>query len=276
MNILYKADHNLEHKKLILNGLQAYNESKTGKKEFEMKHIYIFEEDKLVGACSVVFAWDWVHFGDFFYGDIEVLKTIVNHMINLYKDKAVGIQYNTHIETRKDDFIKCGFYELSKLKDMPIGCETGYYFNEEMNFLDVTTKYQIQEFEKVNENHNKIVKEKIQEFNELNNTTDKKVDLEFVAFDGDNFVGGIYGYIELDYVYVNLLFVNDNYRGNKVATKLMNLIEEEGKKRGIKNIYLGTCDFQAYDLYVKLGYFVSMTIKDFPKGFNEYTFIKEL
>jgi len=40
-------------------------------------------------------------------------------------------------------------------------------------------------------------------------------------------------------------------------------------------MYLDTCEFQALGFYLKRDYQIAATIKDFPKGFDEYMLVKK-
>ncbi len=77
-------------------------------------------------------------------------------------------------------------------------------------------------------------------------------------------------------MYIDLLVVDDNYRGYGIGSKLMRLIEVEARERNLVYIDLGTAEFQAKGFYEKLGYEVVVTKKDQPKGFNCYTMVKVL
>ncbi|MFH0767164.1 MAG: GNAT family N-acetyltransferase, partial [Bacillota bacterium] len=96
------------------------------------------------------------------------------------------------------------------------------------------------------------------------------------VLDHDKFVGGIYGHVQYEYLFINMLFVDKKYRGHRIASKLMHLIESEAIKRDVVNVYVTTFEFQALGFYEKRGFKVVMTIEDFPKGFQEYTLYKKM
>ena len=50
----------------------------------------------------------------------------------------------------------------------------------------------------------------------------------------------------------------------------MRLAEAEAVRRGCKQAYLDTFDFQALDFYKNLGYQVFGTLDDFPEGHTRY------
>jgi GNAT superfamily N-acetyltransferase len=124
--------------------------------------------------------------------------------------------------------------------------------------------------------YDSVLKNEIKKFRKSLDFSTEIVDLQFVALDKDEFVGGIYGNFQFEYLFINVLFVDKKYRGKRIASKLMNMIELEAVKRGITNIYLTTFEFQALDFYQKRGYQVVMKIDDFPKGYAEYTLYRDM
>jgi GNAT superfamily N-acetyltransferase len=120
------------------------------------------------------------------------------------------------------------------------------------------------------------MKEKNRAIRKKLNYSSEKIDVQYVVLADGQFIGGIYGNIQYDYLFINILFVDEDYRGLSIATKLMELIEEEAERRDVYNIYITTFEFQALDFYKKHGYKTVMVIDDFPVGFKEYTVYKKL
>jgi hypothetical protein len=54
---------------------------------------------------------------------------------------------------------------------------------------------------------------------------------------------------------------------------VMERIEEEAKARRCEQIVLGTHDFQAPDFYRKLGFKLTGTIEEYPRGDQLFTFV---
>ena len=92
----------------------------------------------------------------------------------------------------------------------------------------------------------------------------------------EEIAGGVLGEVYFDWLYVDLLWVKDELRGNGYGNRLMELLEEEARKLGAKNAYLDTFSFQAPDFYKKLGYQVFGELKDFPPGHQRYFLTKQL
>jgi ribosomal protein S18 acetylase RimI-like enzyme len=89
-------------------------------------------------------------------------------------------------------------------------------------------------------------------------------------------VGGVIGETHWDWLYVNLMWIREDLRGKGYGERLLELAEEEARKRGAKNAYLDTFSFQAPGFYKKYGYKVFGELKDFPTGHQRYYLKKEL
>ena len=88
--------------------------------------------------------------------------------------------------------------------------------------------------------------------------------------------GGLIGATYWNWFYVDLLFVKEELRGRGYGHRLLEMAEEEARKRGAKNVYLDTFSFQAPDFYKQHGYQVFGELKDFPAGHRRYFLTKQL
>lgn len=86
-------------------------------------------------------------------------------------------------------------------------------------------------------------------------------------------VSKIYDRYEIDYVYVL-----EKYRKNKIGTKLINKVIEDGKKDNIKNITLevNKNNNPAIELYKKEGFIEIATRKGYYKGIDGILMEKEM
>ena len=99
----------------------------------------------------------------------------------------------------------------------------------------------------------------------------------FVLYAPDQeIVGGVIGETYWDWLYINLLWVKDEFRGRGYGQRLLTLAEDEARQRGMKNAYLDTFSFQAPGFYKKYGYQVFGELQDFPPGHQRYFFTKQL
>lgn len=77
-------------------------------------------------------------------------------------------------------------------------------------------------------------------------------------------------------LYVDVLFVEENHRGQKLGSLLLNKVETEAKLMGASLSHLDTFDWQAKDFYLKQGYEVFGILEDCPKGHKRYFMKKSL
>jgi GNAT superfamily N-acetyltransferase len=89
-------------------------------------------------------------------------------------------------------------------------------------------------------------------------------------------LGGAFGNLWGDWLFVETLWVDRQLRGRGHATKLMAAAEQHASARGCSNAFLDTFSFQARPLYEKLGYQVIGELKDFPKGHSRYWMAKHI
>lgn len=76
--------------------------------------------------------------------------------------------------------------------------------------------------------------------------------------------------------YIDTLWVDENYRGKGLGSKLLAKIEMIAKEKDCYLIHLDTFDFQAKEFYENQGYEVFGTLEDCPKGHCRYYLKKML
>jgi ribosomal protein S18 acetylase RimI-like enzyme len=84
--------------------------------------------------------------------------------------------------------------------------------------------------------------------------------------DKGKIVGGLVADTYWGWMYVNVLWVAERYRGKGCGQSLMEAAETEARKRGVRSVFLASFSFQAPKFYVKLGYRVFGRLADFPAG----------
>ena len=77
-------------------------------------------------------------------------------------------------------------------------------------------------------------------------------------------------------VYIDTLWISDDYRGQSLGKQLLKEIEELAKAKGAEIIHLDTFDFQAKEFYEKQGYIVFGTLEDCPKDHARYYLSKKI
>lgn len=96
----------------------------------------------------------------------------------------------------------------------------------------------------------------------------------FYALVDNQVIGGIIARKKMQWLDIDILFVNQDYRSNKIGSQLMSKAIEYCKEQGLIGLHLYTLDFQARGFYEKQGFQLIAEIKDWPKGITRYEFIK--
>ena len=109
-------------------------------------------------------------------------------------------------------------------------------------------------------------------FNKEEETVCKKI----VDKEG-NIIAGCTGYIYYwGCMYIDDMWVESNYRRQGLGSQALQAVEKVAEAKGCHLIFLGTWDFQARPYYEKHGYTVFSTLKDNPKGHEDYELYKRL
>jgi len=97
-----------------------------------------------------------------------------------------------------------------------------------------------------------------------------------VRNDQGEILGGLYGRFFYLWLFIELLSVPEEARGEGMGSKLMGMAEDLARKKECLGIWLDTFDFQAPEFYKKLGYSELGQIVDYPPGHKRFFFQKRL
>ncbi len=89
-------------------------------------------------------------------------------------------------------------------------------------------------------------------------------------------VGGIIGETHWNWLFINLMWIREELRGQGFGHQLLQAAEQEGRRRGATHAYLDTFSFQAPDFYKKHGYQVFGVLEDFPPGYQRFYLTRQL
>lgn len=89
-------------------------------------------------------------------------------------------------------------------------------------------------------------------------------------------VGGVVAAIYWNWLFIDLMWIQEELRGRGYGSRLLMLVEDEARQRGAKNAYLDTFSFQSPDFYKQHGYRVFGELHDFPPGHQRYFLTKKL
>jgi GNAT superfamily N-acetyltransferase len=97
-----------------------------------------------------------------------------------------------------------------------------------------------------------------------------------VRNDQGEILGGLYGRFFYQWLFIELLSVPAQARGEGMGSKLMGMAEDLAREKECLGIWLDTFDFQAPEFYKKLGYSELGQIVDYPPGHKRFFFQKRL
>ncbi|WP_426235443.1 GNAT family N-acetyltransferase [Pseudomonas sp. TWP3-2] len=92
----------------------------------------------------------------------------------------------------------------------------------------------------------------------------------------DVILGGLYGRLVCQWLFIDLLAVPEQGRGQGIGSKLMQMAEDLARENGCIGIWLDTFDFQAPEFYKKLGFSQFGELVDYPPGHKRHFFQKRL
>ncbi|TDQ37948.1 GNAT family N-acetyltransferase [Aureibacillus halotolerans] len=137
---------------------------------------------------------------------------------------------------------------------------------------------------KMNESTKKeaeFIEKRIVEFNEENVAFEaaipfSKLNKHVLNNDGEIIAGINCGYYLWRCVYIDALWVKDEFRNKGLASRLLLDIERTAKEYGIHLIHLDTFDFQALDFYLKHGYEIHGILEECPRDHRRYYLKKDI
>lgn len=94
--------------------------------------------------------------------------------------------------------------------------------------------------------------------------------------DSGNIIAGIVAKMYCwNVVYLDILWVGEEHRGEGLGTYLLKELEQTAKSKGATLIHLDTFDFQAKDFYIKNGYELFGTLDECPQGGHSRYYFKK-
>ncbi|MET4578684.1 GNAT family N-acetyltransferase [Ottowia thiooxydans] len=96
------------------------------------------------------------------------------------------------------------------------------------------------------------------------------------ARSGEELIGGLRGFVFLNWLRIDLLFVDERARRSGVGAKLLESAEKQAIDLGAKCAALETFEWQARNFYLKQGYEEYARLDDYIKGFGLIHMKKEL
>ena len=128
-----------------------------------------------------------------------------------------------------------------------------------------------------NEKEIKYIRESLYQFNKDIVGDDGHTPLDIVEYDENgDVIGGILGGTYWGWMYIDILWVQEDCRHKGIGSKLLTEAEKEAVRRGCHHVHLDTMSWQAPDFYKKHGYEVIGVLPDIPSGNQKYLLMKAL
>jgi GNAT superfamily N-acetyltransferase len=89
-------------------------------------------------------------------------------------------------------------------------------------------------------------------------------------------IGGLWGKISYHWLFVELLCLPPQLRGQDIGTQLLIDVEKIARQKNCVGIWLDSFSFQAPKFYMKNGYEVFGTLDDHPRGSQRFFLRKRL
>ena len=141
----------------------------------------------------------------------------------------------------------------------------------------MSSEYRILPAEKPSDEMWEVIGGGISQFNQQHGGPEGFQHLCFSLQEPDGSVaGGIIGEIYWDWLYINLMFVKEDLRGQGYGHRLITIAEQEARQRGVSHVFLDTFSFQAPEFYEKHGYHIFGELCDFPAGHQRFYMTKQL
>lgn len=121
------------------------------------------------------------------------------------------------------------------------------------------------------------VRNKLIEYNSQNTSNGKYEEVNLCVKDNqNNIIAGLISSICWNWLEIDILWVDEEYRKQGFGTKLINEIERIAIGKNCTFIKLNTFSFQAPEFYKKHGYSVIAVIDNAPIGSKHYYLKKDL
>lgn len=130
---------------------------------------------------------------------------------------------------------------------------------------------------KPSESEIEYIREALNQFNKDAVGDDGHTPINIVKYDGNgNIIGGILGGTYWRWLYIDILWVQENHRKKGIGSALLYEAEKEAIRKGCHHVHLDAMSWQASDFYTKHGYSVIGVLPDIPNGNQKHLLMKVL
>lgn len=271
----------LDELNMIRMGLSSFNVAKIPellKLPEDDYLVVLYEDDKIVGGAICEFDWGWLFIDTLWVDESLRGKSYGKLILQAAEAYAAqkGVQhaylYTTSFQA-KPFYEKLGYTLFGEIQNRPQGHR--FYFLQKSNLTVEAIDPRI-----------KIIApqdDKIHEFLEIGLLSHagqtapfEAIDLAvFLRDDKNKIWGGIFGSTFWAWYDLRFLWVDDSLRGQGWGKKLLEMAEEECRRRNCIGITCDTSNFQALPFYQSQGFEIIGTLKDRPPKHESY-FLQKL
>lgn len=104
----------------------------------------------------------------------------------------------------------------------------------------------------------------------------ENINKKFLNANGEIIAGCVARMYCWNVLYIDILWVDENYRDKGLGSELLKYVEDTAKAKDCYLIHLDTFDFQAKDFYLKHGYEIFGILNDCPKDRCRYYLQKKI
>ncbi|MEA5079794.1 MAG: GNAT family N-acetyltransferase [Anaerolineaceae bacterium] len=115
-----------------------------------------------------------------------------------------------------------------------------------------------------------FIRARLDEFNFRLVPADDHQTLNLLVRRGEVIVAGLLADTYWGWLYISILWVGEEIRGQGLGSRLLIAAEEMARQRGCSNAHLETHDFQALEFYKRHNYVVFGQLEDLPLGHTKY------
>ncbi len=171
-------------------------------------------------------------------------------------------------------YIKQGYHEVGRLLDRPPGHYDAFLAKTE-GFAQEGSPFDVSETLAADDRL--AVMERLRAWSDQFAPPGDRRDLSLlVRNEAGDIIGGLWGRSGRDWLFIDLLALPPELRGERLGSRLMDMAEAEARKRGCIGVWLDTFSFQARPFYEKRGFQVFAEIPDYPRGHHRYFLSKRL
>jgi ribosomal protein S18 acetylase RimI-like enzyme len=121
-----------------------------------------------------------------------------------------------------------------------------------------------------------IISKLLEDYNNQYATDYNSKPLRFSVKSEGKIIGGLLALTFWNYLYIDTLILNTEFRGCGFGKKMLNRAEKIAIERNCTHACLNTHDFQSPEFYFKYGYKKVGNLPDLPSGFNRLLLYKRL